>query len=85
MGCKHCGLCCKYPLILHLSEVEYDRKWVEGHDGMVKGMFVFIPKPCKWLGPDNLCTIYKQRPDFCRTNPTAPSDWLLNMGCHYFE
>lgn len=28
---------------------------------------------CKNLTPDNLCSIYNERPDFCRLNPKRPA------------
>jgi len=85
-SCKCCGICCTVHS-LHFSNVNYDAKWVEGRNGVIKGMDVFLPSRCKWLTKDNKCEVQDDKPEFCKLFPNnvGPQAWLMNMGCRYFE
>ena len=85
-SCKQCGRCCQI-LSIHFSVIEFDDKWVEGHGGVRRGMDVYLPLRCKWLTEDNKCEIHKDKPEFCKKWPEniGPTQWLLNMGCKYFD
>lgn len=86
-GCKLCGRCCTV-LGLNFKIVGFDDKWVEGRGGWRKGMDVFVPSRCKWLTKMNTCEIHESKPEFCKgwpENIIVPHEWLMNLGCKYFE
>jgi Fe-S-cluster containining protein len=75
--CKECnGKCCRYIVIEIATpkskEDLEELKWYIAHENVE----VFVDKeggwnvefitPCKYLGKDNRCKIYKKRPDICR-------------------
>ena len=39
-----------------------------------EGDFVAIAKPCPFLGADNFCSIYEERPSDCRRFPYTDED-----------
>ena len=83
--CLCCGSCCKV-LCLPFSSIYFDRKWVEGRGGTIKGMDVFLTSRCKWLTKDNKCEIHEDKPEFCKKFPVnfGPQAWLRNMGCRFY-
>jgi Fe-S-cluster containining protein len=85
MGCKQCGECCKY-LLVTLKSVDFDRKWVKGRGGFVKGDYAFLPCRCRWLTGRNRCEVHsKGKPIFCQNNPKIGQPFLDILGCKFFE
>ncbi|MBN2584703.1 MAG: YkgJ family cysteine cluster protein [Planctomycetes bacterium] len=75
--CRDCDkMCCKYFTVpTGKPEDEHDVDalvWYILHEGVsvfIDGegdWYVNISSPCRKLGPDGLCTIYKKRPLICR-------------------
>jgi len=82
--CKGCGACCELQPV-HLSQVNYDYKWVQGRGGRVAGFHAFMPSHCKWH-VDGKCEVQDSKPQWCKDFPESvgPQEWLLNMGCKYY-
>jgi len=91
--CLACGNCCKSapPLItkkdinriskhLNLSAREFSRQYVlEDFDGSQS----FDSVPCRFLGQDNVCSIYEVRPHACRSYPHVnDGDFLKRLNLH---
>ena len=57
--------------------VAYDRDGKQG--------FVMHATPCTFLGKDNLCSIYKDRPETCRNFPDTLRDWCPLSRVVYME
>ncbi|TXC81498.1 YkgJ family cysteine cluster protein [Luteibaculum oceani] len=79
INCLECANCCKTTPALVENE-EFDRlakaigvtrsKFVQGFLELDEdGDFVFNQSPCRFLGPDNKCCIYEDRPNACREYP----------------
>ncbi|MFO0982534.1 MAG: YkgJ family cysteine cluster protein [Planctomycetota bacterium] len=74
--CGSCtALCCRYfalEIDKPTSERDFDDlRWYLLHEKVSIFVddgtwFLNIEQQCKALGPDNLCTIYEQRPSICR-------------------
>lgn len=84
--CHRCGICCTVSHI-YLQQVGFDRKWVEGRQGTIRGNDVYIPSRCKWLTKDNRCEVQESKPEWCKKWPlqVGPQPWLINMGCKYYD
>jgi hypothetical protein len=87
IDCLACANCCrnysprfKQPDIkriakrLRLKEGELIQRYLK-LDG--DGDFVVQSSPCPFLGTDNFCTIYEDRPSDCRRYPYTDEDVLL--------
>ena len=87
IDCLQCANCCKNysPRIktpdikrisrhLRMRESEFiDKYLVVDEDGD----FVVNTKPCPFLGTDNFCSIYEERPSDCRRFPYTNEDVII--------
>ena len=88
--CEMCGKCCHQPHIAVRPE-EVDRVATAAgiplytfmRDYLVdsgEGTFLFKKTdPCAFLGPDNKCTIWKDRPEICDEFPYAVSMFMSRV------
>ena len=88
--CEMCGRCCRQPNIVVLSE-EVDRiaeaAKIPLHDFITQyivntsdGRLLFKrTDPCAFLGSDNRCRIWKDRPEVCRDFPYAVSMFMSRV------
>jgi Fe-S-cluster containining protein len=87
IDCLQCANCCKHysprfktPDIkriskyLKLRESEFIEKYLVVDED---GDFVANAKPCPFLGPDNHCSIYEQRPSDCHRFPYTDEDVFI--------
>ena len=87
IDCLKCAQCCKNysprfktPDIKRISkklkmrESEFIDTYLNVDEG---GDFVVKSTPCPFLGPDNFCGIYEDRPSDCRRFPYTDEDILL--------
>jgi Fe-S-cluster containining protein len=87
IDCLQCANCCKNysprfktPDVkrisrhLKLRESEFIDKYLKVDED---GDFVVKSTPCPFLGSDNLCTIYEERPSDCRRFPYTDEDVIL--------
>ena len=83
--CQSCGAkCCKY-FCFEIDEPDSyeefeDIRWYLCHEGVTVHIdegdwFINIDNRCSKLGPDNLCTIYENRPLICRKYDPAECDF----------
>lgn len=77
--CQRCGKCCKVVLleIPHLPS-EDDQNLYMMRGIIRKDKTLAIPCKCMHLGDDNLCKIYKNRPNVCRKFTCEGFDEVLN-------
>ncbi|HVK97366.1 MAG TPA: YkgJ family cysteine cluster protein [Flavisolibacter sp.] len=87
VDCLQCAACCKnYSPRFKTPDV----KRISKHMGMRESVFIetylrvdedgdFVVKssPCPFLGADNFCSIYEERPSDCRRFPYTDEDVLL--------
>ena len=84
IDCLECGNCCKNysprfktPDVKRISkhlkmrESEFIDKYLRVDND---GDFVLLSKPCPFLGSDNFCSIYDQRPSDCHRFPYTDED-----------
>lgn len=71
--CLRCGICCNGVLFGDVqipNQVQAQRLRAAGlpvrSKPLGKSCCSFLPQPCPALGPDNVCTVYAQRPARCR-------------------
>lgn len=87
IDCLKCAQCCKNysprfktPDIKRISkklkmrESEFIDTYLNVDE---EGDFVVKSTPCPFLGPDNFCSIYEDRPSDCRRFPYTDEDILL--------
>jgi hypothetical protein len=87
IDCLQCANCCrnysprfKTPDIkriskyLRMRESEFIEKYLVVDED---GDFVVNRKPCPFLGSDNLCSIYEERPSDCRRFPYTDEDVII--------
>jgi hypothetical protein len=87
VDCLQCANCCKNysprfktPDIkrisrhLRLRESEFIEKYLRVDED---GDFVTRSLPCPFLGPDNFCSIYEERPSDCRRFPYTDEDVII--------
>ena len=87
IDCLKCAQCCKNysprfktPDIKRISkklkmrESEFIDTYLNVDE---EGDFVVKSTPCPFLGPDNFCSIYEDRPSDCRRFPYSEEDILL--------
>jgi len=83
--CQECGAkCCKY-FCFEIDEPDdceefEDIRWYLCHEGVTVHIdegdwYISIENRCKYLGPDNLCTIYENRPLICHNYDTSQCDY----------
>ena len=87
VDCLQCANCCKNysprfktPDVkrisrhLNLRESDFIEKYLVVDED---GDFVARTKPCPFLGTDNFCTIYDERPSDCRRFPYTDEDVII--------
>ncbi|MEP6712539.1 MAG: YkgJ family cysteine cluster protein [Ferruginibacter sp.] len=92
INCLNCAACCKNysprfktPDIkriakhLKLKEGDFIEKYLVLDN---EGDYVVNTKPCPFLGSDNYCSIYKERPSDCSRFPYTNEDVILKRQSH---
>jgi uncharacterized protein len=87
IDCLQCANCCKnfsprfktpdvkrISRLLKLRESEFIDKYLIVDD---EGDYVAKTQPCPFLGADNYCTIYEDRPSDCRRFPYTDEDVII--------
>lgn len=87
IDCLQCANCCKnysprfktpdikrISRLLGFRESDFIDKYLVVDD---EGDFVVNTKPCPFLGADNFCSIYEERPSDCRRFPYTDEDVLI--------
>ncbi len=87
IDCLQCANCCKnysprfktpdikrISKVLGLRESEFIEKYLLVDE---EGDFVVNTKPCPFLGADNFCSIYEDRPSDCRRFPYTDEDVII--------
>jgi uncharacterized protein len=87
IDCLQCARCCKnysprfktpdikrISRLLQLRESVFIEKYLQLDED---GDYVAVSKPCPFLGEDNRCSIYEDRPSDCRRFPYTDEDVLL--------
>jgi Fe-S-cluster containining protein len=87
VDCLSCGNCCKgysprfkTPDIKRISKVLGLRESVFIDKYLTidqEGDYVLISKPCPFLGNDNVCSIYEDRPSDCKRFPYTDEDVFI--------
>ena len=88
IDCLQCANCCKnysprfktpdvkrISKVLGLRESDFIDKYLRVDED---GDFVVNEKPCPFLGTDNFCSIYEDRPSDCRRFPYTDEDVIFN-------
>ena len=87
IDCLQCANCCKnysprfktpdikrISKVLGLRESEFIEKYLLVDE---EGDFIVNTKPCPFLGADNFCSIYEDRPSDCRRFPYTDEDVII--------
>ena len=87
IDCLQCANCCKnysprfktpdvkrISKLLGLRESDFIEKYLRVDED---GDFVANTKPCPFLGSDNFCSIYEDRPSDCRRFPYTDEDVII--------
>lgn len=87
IDCLKCANCCKHfsprfktpdvkriSRLLKMRESDFIEKYLRVDDD---GDFVVNTKPCPFLGSDNYCSIYENRPSDCRRFPYSDEDVFI--------
>lgn len=87
VDCLQCANCCKnysprfktpdvkrISRVLGLRESAFIEKYLVVDE---EGDFVVNTKPCPFLGDDNFCSIYEDRPSDCRRFPYTDEDVII--------
>ncbi len=87
IDCLQCANCCKnfsprfktpdvkrISRLLKLRESEFIDKYLIVDD---EGDYVANTQPCPFLGADNYCSIYEDRPSDCRRFPYTDEDVII--------
>ena len=87
IDCLQCANCCKnysprfktpdikrISKVLGLRESEFIEKYLLVDE---EGDFIVNTKPCPFLGADNFCSIYEDRPSDCRLFPYTDEDVII--------
>lgn len=87
VDCLKCANCCKnYSPRFKTPDIKRISKYLKLKEGNfiekylvldVDGDYVVKTKPCPFLGNDNACTIYDERPSDCARFPYTDEDVLL--------
>ena len=87
IDCLQCANCCKnYSPRFKKPDIKRIAKYLNMKDGDFINMYLFVDsdgdyvlktKPCPFLGADNLCSIYEERPTDCHRFPYTDEDVLL--------
>jgi Fe-S-cluster containining protein len=87
IDCLQCANCCKnysprfktpdikrISKVLGLRESDFIEKYLVVDE---EGDFIVNTKPCPFLGGDNFCSIYEDRPSDCRRFPYTDEDVII--------
>ena len=87
IDCLQCANCCKnysprfknpdikrIAKVMRMKEGEFTSKYLRLDN---EGDYVTKQSPCPFLGDDNACSIYEDRPSDCRRYPYTDEDVLL--------
>ncbi len=87
IDCLQCGNCCKnfsprfktpdvkrISRLLQLRESEFIETYLKVDED---GDYVAKTLPCPFLGADNFCSIYEDRPSDCRRFPYTDEDFMI--------
>lgn len=87
IDCLSCAACCKnYSPRFKTPDIKRISKLLKMKEGVfietylkldVEGDYVTQSSPCPFLGEDNFCSIYEQRPSDCHRFPYTDEDVLL--------
>jgi hypothetical protein len=87
ISCLDCAACCKnYSPRFKTPDIKRISKHLSLKEGVFiekylqldeEGDYVLKTKPCPFLGADNFCSIYDQRPSDCARFPYTDEDVLL--------
>jgi len=87
INCLHCASCCKnYSPRFKTPDIKRISKHLKMREsGFINkyllvdedGDFVLNSKPCPFLGNDNYCSIYEERPSDCRRFPYTAEDVFI--------
>lgn len=87
IDCLQCANCCKnYSPRFKTPDIKRISKYLGMKEGLFietylrldeDGDYVVKSKPCPFLGADNCCSIYDERPSDCRRFPYTDEDVLL--------
>ena len=91
LGCKKCGECCKWVMIMMGQHPDVDfLEYVKLHEDMsvqsAEGQTVlWIRSKCAMLNKDGTCKIHEdpKRPEGCRKYPAQMPNWAIPAGCGY--
>lgn len=87
VDCLTCAACCKnYSPRFKTPDIKRISKYLRMKESVFietylrideDGDYVLQSKPCPFLGEDNMCSIYEERPSDCRRFPYTDEDVLL--------
>jgi len=87
INCLHCANCCKnYSPRFKTTDIKRIAKVLKMKEGDFietylkldeEGDYVVKSLPCPFLGADNFCSIYEDRPSDCRRFPYTDEDVIL--------
>lgn len=87
VNCLDCAACCKnYSPRFKTPDIKRISKHLKMKEGQFietylrldeEGDYVVNTKPCPFLGADNFCSIYDQRPSDCERFPYTDEDVIL--------
>jgi Fe-S-cluster containining protein len=87
IDCLQCANCCKnYSPRFKTPDIKRISKYLKMRESVFiekylkvdeEGDFVVNERPCPFLGADNYCSIYEQRPSDCRRFPYTDEDVFI--------
>lgn len=87
INCLKCANCCKtYSPRFKTPDIKRIAKYLKMKEGDFINTYLFVDsegdyvlksKPCPFLGADNYCSIYEERPSDCHRFPYTDEDVLL--------
>ncbi len=87
IDCLQCAACCKnYSPRFKTTDIKRISKYLKMKEGHFietylrlddEGDYVMQSVPCSFLGEDNFCTIYDQRPSDCERFPYTDEDVII--------
>jgi Fe-S-cluster containining protein len=87
IDCLQCANCCKsYSPRFKTPDIKRISRYLKMKEGDFINTYLFVDsegdyvlksKPCPFLGTDNYCTIYEERPSDCYRFPYTDEDVLL--------
>jgi len=83
-SCKRCGKCCTIKGLLE-RDMLLAELWAELLDVSVERVMKVRCPHLKFEDGIAVCTIYPNRPDFCRKYPNHPKDIIDGCGYYFVE